>query len=120
MKKSNNTTTRTTLEKATWKGSQDVNYREFATLESEFLGVPQKKFKIKIEIKRDSYEDQSRCSLSVWHMETLEWKTVYSIPGRLMKTDKGAMYGVANQPISESIFSQDIATLLNGTKSILF
>lgn len=100
----------TSLELITWKGQQSVNYRQIITLEN---------FKVKLEIKRDSYDFQSSAVASVWSTESMEWKNVYSIPGQLMKTSDNMVHGV-EKVIPSNIFSMDIQTLLTGAKSILF
>jgi hypothetical protein len=109
MKKTSNGITVQMIEVTTWKGSQSVHFRKLVQLNA---------FKVKLEIKRDSYANQSHAIASVWSAEKLEWNTVYSIPYPQMKTKEGLMYGSAE--ITSVMFKDDSESLMKGVTSILF
>ena len=111
-KRNKMTNTKTTGKKAIevkiWKGQQSINYTQIATMGS---------FKIRIDIKRDSYDMQSHATASVFSMEKLDWNKIYSIPYPEMKSLAASAYD--NKP-TELMFAADSLALFAGVKSILF
>jgi hypothetical protein len=97
------------IEVKTWKGSQSVHFRKLVQLNQ---------FKVKIEIKRDSYAMQSWAVASVFDPAKLDWNQVYSIPYPEMKTKEGLMYG--GEEITAVPFTKDSEALMVGITSILF
>lgn len=98
------------IEVKTWKGQQSVHYRQLANLAD---------FKIRIDIKRDSYDMQSHATLSVFRSADLEWKVIYSIPypqmASLKTTSPHSM-----DPQGADKFAADVRTLIDGAIQILF
>lgn len=109
MKKTSCGITATMIEVKTWKGSQSVHFRKLMQLNQ---------FKIKLEIKRDSYAQQSHAMAYVFDPIKLDWNAIYSIPYPQMKTKEGLMYG--GQEITSVLFKDDSEALMAGITSILF
>lgn len=101
------------VEVKTWKGKQDANFRKICKL-NEFL--------VKLEIKRDSYAEQSYAVASVFHRESMEWKKIYSIPYPQLETKEGILYttGPNRDELTTVPFAKDSETLMAGVTSILF
>lgn len=97
------------IEVTTWKGSQSVNFRKLAQLGDH---------KIKIEIQRDSYANQSFARGYVFSVAKMEWSQIYSVPYPQMKTKEGIMYG--QEQITATMFHQDSEAVMAGITSILF
>lgn len=97
------------IEVKTWKGSQSVHFRKLVQLNQ---------FKVKIDIKRDSYAQQSHAVAYVFDPVKLDWNAIYSIPYPQMQTKEGLMYG--NEEITATPFAKDSEALMAGISSILF
>ncbi len=104
-------TTPKSIDRQMWYGSQDANFREFC----EINGL-----RFKIEIKSDSYETQSFGRVYVWSNEKKDWSLVYSIPGQLLKTERGLMYGTPKKTLSVVDFYKDTQALIENAKKIVF
>lgn len=97
------------IEVKTWKGQQSVHFRKIVKLNT---------FKVKLEIKRDSYAMQSFAVAHVFDVVTMDWNLLYSIPYPHMKTKEGLMYG--GEEITTVPFKDDSEALMVGITSILF
>lgn len=98
------------IEMTTWKESQSVHYRQLANLGN---------FKIRIQIKRDSYDMQSHATAYVFRAADLEWKVVYSIPYPEMATLKTASPHSSDRQGPDK-FAADVRKLIDGATQILF
>ena len=80
-----------------------------------------KELKIKLELKSDSYQQQSYARASA--LDGLEWKTIYSIPYSEMRTPKGLCYCVPYRdekaPNAKKEFDRDIDRLKKYVAEIL-
>lgn len=97
------------IEVKTWKGQQSAHFRKLVQINL---------FKVKIDIKRDSYDMQSHAIAYVFDPATMDWKVVYSIPYPHMQTEKGLHLG--NQVLTTVPFAKDSEALMAGISSILF
>lgn len=97
------------IEVKTWKGTQSVHFRKIMKLND---------YKIKIEIKRDSYDNQSSAVGYFFNPTKMEWVVVYSIPYPEIKTNSGHIY--RNDAIVSTMFTDDSVAVLKGITSILF
>lgn len=86
------------------KGQQSVTFKEVVEWEG---------FKIKTEIKSDSYDFQCFASISVW--KNLEWSKVHSIHHGAMRTRSKLVYGTPNK----ADFAADATELFRVAKQIL-
>ena len=108
------TTQKTTvkkIEETFFKGSQSVNFKGIYKLND---------FKIKIEIKKDSYDKQSYARVYVW--KNLEWSLVDYIPYSLCNVvvnDASRFTDINNDFRTKLIFREDINDLKNKAKLIL-
>lgn len=105
------TTTPKLIDRQMWFGSQDANLREFFAIDG---------IRFKMEIKSDSYDTQSFGRIYVWSADKLDWSEVYRIPGQLMKTERGLMYGTPRKTLSVVDFYKDAQTLIENAKKIVF
>lgn len=97
------------IEVKTWKGQQSVHFQKLVKLND---------FKVRLDIKRDSYAMQSYATASVFDPVKMDWNKLYSIPYPHMKTKEGLMYG--GEEITTVPFKDDSEALMAGITSILF
>lgn len=100
------------------KSKQAIEYREVLTL---------KEFKLRLEMKSDSYKEQCYARISVWNGK--EWSFVDSIHYSLLSFKDGLVYVQHNQPSTVSTeitqkqnvgyFLKDREILLNRAYNIL-
>ena len=80
-----------------------------------------KNYKIKLELKSDSYIVQ--CYARAYALDGLEWKLVYSIPSKEMQTREGLCYYVPYRdekaPNAKKEFDRDIDRLKKYISEIL-
>ena len=90
------------IESIIYAESQSINYREIY-----MLG----KTKIKLELKSDSYNEQSYAT--AYALDGLEWKLIYSIPYSQMKTESKLIYKMAykNDNEAKNEFELDVQRL---------
>lgn len=91
-----------------WKTSQAAHYEQLAKLG---------KFKIRISIRRDSYDFQSYAVASVFDTAKLAWNNVYTIPYAKMASLKTV--NPHGEPVGVN-FSADVVDLIAGIQAILF
>ena len=94
-----------------WYGQQTANLREICEINGQ---------RFQIEIKLDSYDFQSHGIISLWSVEKKEWNRVYSIPGQLLKSDRGIMYGTPKKALSVVDFYKDSQALIENAVKIVF
>jgi hypothetical protein len=92
----------------TWKTRQAAHYEQIAALG---------KFKIKLEIKRDSYDFQSYAVASVFAADKLAWNVVYTIPYPNMASLSTVN---AYAEFNSGHFVTDVRKLTTGIQAILF
>lgn len=100
------------IEETFFKGSQSVNFKGIYKMND---------LKVKIEVKKDSYDFQSYARCYVW--KDLEWSFVDSIPSNLCNVvlkDANRFTDINTDYITQSIFRTDINTLKQNAKMILF
>ena len=73
------------------------------------------KHKLKISIKRDSYDFQSKGHISIWNPTELKWNNVYSIPYQKLGCLASNAYGAARK----EMFKEDIDKLIDKAKQII-
>ena len=98
----------TLLEKTINKGRQDLSYVEVSKIGD---------FKVKINIKSDSYREQCFARISVWCADKLTWNIVSSIHPSRMITPSQLAYCEA---VSEKDFILDRDALVESIIKILF
>lgn len=62
-----------TLDERTWQGSQSWNFEGVYRL----IGSPHK---LRVSIKRDSYNAQSHARIEIWSQAELKWNFVRALP----------------------------------------
>ena len=100
------------IESIYFTGSQSVSYREIYKQEDK---------KIKIELKSDSYLDQSYARASV--LVNDKWSVIYSIPSSLLGFEKGLSYRQEyrdNPKGTEKEFKADVKKIKEQVTNILF
>jgi hypothetical protein len=102
------------IEVKTWKTQQSAYFRKIMRMTEASKTWPKT---VKLEIKRDSYSNQSHAVAYVFDVQSVEWKAVYSVPYPHMKTQEGIMY---DKDVTANQFSTDAEALLAGLTSILF
>lgn len=90
------------------RGSQDVEATLFAKVGAH---------KVRVNIRRDSYDFQSHARIYVWHAPSLKWNLVHSIPYQSMRTPDKLYYRANGMDASN--FRADIDTLLATAAQIL-
>jgi hypothetical protein len=97
------------IEENYFKGSQSINFEGFYKMND---------FKLKIEIKKDSYTAQSYGRVWVW--KDLEWSFIASIPPvQLNVVIANIYYGNDPSESTKNIFKKDIEILKTKSKNIL-
>ncbi len=99
-------------------GSQSINYKGVF----EYSG-----HKLKVLVKRDCYDKQSRGNVSIWNKENLQWNGVDNIPfARLQVNVSNVFYqrkvdeqGNGLNGTEEWAFEKDRETLLQLAKDVL-
>jgi hypothetical protein len=94
------------------KGRQSIDAERILALETG-----ERKIKVRLKIKSDSYDFQSYARADVFNPESLSWNPLASIPYSNMKTKTGLVY----QPgqVGWEAFETDLQTLLVQTRAIL-
>jgi hypothetical protein len=103
-----------TIEEQYFKGKQSVEYRHIFVLKIPTF----KPYKLKTEIKIDSYDFQSSARVYVWKANDLEWSTVASIPYSKMKSIGLSIYDNLGTQ-QKGLIKADADTLFNLAKEIL-
>ena len=100
------------IESIMYAGHQSISRREIYILGN---------FKIKLELKSDSYECQSYAR--AYALDGVEWKLIYSIPYSKMKTGTKLIYATpyrnGNENKAKSEFDADVQILKDYVKEIL-
>lgn len=103
-----------TIEKNYYNTKQAVNFEGL---------YDHKGHKLKVFIKKDSYDFQSKATISVWSTDELKWNNLASIPYSLMdsvKTDIFYLRKVEELHYKEKCaITNDVITLTNKAKKIL-
>ena len=105
------TTTPKSIDLQMWYGQQTANLREICEINGQ---------RFQIEIKFDSYDFQSHGIISMWSADRKEWSRVYSIPGQLLKSDRGVIYGTPKKNLSRVDFYKDVQILIENVVKIVF
>jgi hypothetical protein len=98
----------TVIEVKAWTGKQSIHYRELFSMGGKMV-----KLDIKID---DSYNFQSHAHAMVFDKNTLDWKTVYSLPYPFLVTTPPRH----DQELTIKHFAEDALALVNGLKSVLY
>jgi hypothetical protein len=93
------------------KGSQSVSYVELLQAGD---------FKLRIEIKSDSYAAQSYARILVWSPAVLDWHFVECVPSSLMATPVGLIYLPRETGVHKSHFLADRGALVARMQLVLF
>jgi hypothetical protein len=109
-----NKITTKTLNKDFSNGSQDAVYKENFTLTASSEDMA-RDFKLRISIKRDSYDKQSYAQLSAFSEQTLSWNIIDSIHYSKMNLCTNNTSYVS---VTENDFLQDRKTLLALAKDL--
>lgn len=93
------------------RGSQDLTYSRTVMIN--------KKFKVRITIKSDSYKAQCFAKADVWSADKLSWNNVTYIAPSLMKTEDKLYYWPASRQVTIAQFLDDESKLLADALAIL-
>jgi len=83
------------------------------------VGITSSGHKIELDIRTDSYKEQSYAIARVWSPEALQWNAVFSIAPLLMQTDEKLGYRPRPFEPSAVDFEADRDTLLEQVQFIL-
>ena len=94
------------------KGRQSMEAERIVAFETN-----DRKIKVRIKIKSDSYDFQSFARAEAFNPQSLEWNPIASIPYSNMKTKTGLVYQQGE--VGPGAFEADFNTLLEQTRAII-
>ena len=100
---------------------EDITYSSSSQSITRRVIYEHKSFKIKLEVKSDGWINQ--CYARAYALDGLDWKPIYSIPSKEMKTREGLCYYVPYRdekaPNAKNEFNRDIERLKKYITEIL-